>query len=314
MAKTSSCSALIALIVSAICMLSLASSFDKPHAHRGKVVPYEPGDPGVELDAVALQTLKKKLPYQTQIQSGASGRGLCVQDVEAPASIVWEKILDFNNYSNMVPSTLASSNYNVVTNKDGSQLIYTRMKIGFSFVKLEFFVRHVYVPKLNSLTWTLDYDKTSDFDDSVGFWFIIPHPDNKDWARVYYSVGVSMFDWVPGFVMDIMSSKALTDATGWVKRESELEIQNKVSDLQPGITKKKKGIFSIFQRKNRNADEEESRKATIFAAEQAAAEKAARDERNKRARTASIIVIGLVFSNVILSFLVWRGISKSSSS
>ena len=121
-----------------------------------------------------------------------------------------------------------------------------------------------------------------------------------------------MFDWVPGFVMDIMSSKALTDATGWVKRESELEVQKKSLTSEPNNPKKGKGLFSIFQKKKRNSDEE-TRKAAILAAEQAAAEKAAREEREKRARTTSVIVIGLVLSNVILSLLVWRGISGSSS-
>ena len=32
-----------------------------------------------------------------------------------------------------------------------------------------------------------------------------------------------MFPWVPQFVMDFMSKQALTDATGWVKKVSELE-------------------------------------------------------------------------------------------
>ena len=159
------------------------------------------------------------------MESGSSGRALVVQDVHAPTNVVWDRILDYDNYAKMVPNTIESGNYHVEKdNKTGHQTIFTRMKVGFSMIKLQFFVKHEYEPKLNSLTWTLDYSRKSDFDDSCGFWYVIPHPDNpSEWTRVYYSVQVSMFDWVPKFVVNFLSTKALTDATAWVKKFSELE-------------------------------------------------------------------------------------------
>lgn len=57
--------------------------------------------------------------------------------------------------------------------------------------------------------------------------YVVPHPDKVGWSRVFYSVEVNMFDWVPKFVTDFMSSKALTDATGWVKKYSELDSKKK---------------------------------------------------------------------------------------
>lgn len=33
-----------------------------------------------------------------------------------------------------------------------------------------------------------------------------------------------MFDWVPKVVIDILSKKALTEATGWVKKQSEVRL------------------------------------------------------------------------------------------
>ena len=185
------------------------------------------------------------LNNQTQVQSGGSGRGLVVQDINAPPSIVWDRILDYDNYSSMVPKTVESKNYKILTNKNDilqdtssdtspssssflsslSQIIYTRMKVGFPLLKLEFFIKHKYYPSLNSLTWTLDYDKSSDFNDSCGYWYVIPHPHDVRRTRVYYSVEVSMFDWIPKFVADFTSSKALTGATAWVKKFSELEYE-----------------------------------------------------------------------------------------
>jgi hypothetical protein len=170
-----------------------------------------------------------------------------VQDVEAPTNIVWDRILDYNNYAKMVPKTLESQNYKVERHRDGSQTIYTKMKVGFGIIKLTFYVKHEYVPRLHSLTWTLDYTRKSDFDDSCGYWYVVPHPDNPtQHTRVYYSVEVGMFDWVPQFVVNFMSSKALTDATGWVKKFSEAkwkEMQS-TADADASHETKKIGWFS----------------------------------------------------------------------
>jgi len=195
------------------------------HPHQGKVPPFQAGAPNVELDGKAEVILSNGKPFQTQIQSETSGRGLVVQDVKAPTHVVWGKILDYDNYAKMVPKTIQSENYKVEVHGDNSQTIYTRMKVGVPLIKLEFFIKHEYKPELNSLTWTLDYSKKSDFDDSCGYWYVIPHPNNPNWTRVYYSVEVALFDWIPKFAVNFMSSKALTDATSWVKKFSELEQQ-----------------------------------------------------------------------------------------
>eukprot|EP00549_Striatella_unipunctata_P023597 CAMPEP_0118701862 /NCGR_PEP_ID=MMETSP0800-20121206/17519_1 /TAXON_ID=210618 ORGANISM="Striatella unipunctata, Strain CCMP2910" /NCGR_SAMPLE_ID=MMETSP0800 /ASSEMBLY_ACC=CAM_ASM_000638 /LENGTH=317 /DNA_ID=CAMNT_0006602895 /DNA_START=332 /DNA_END=1285 /DNA_ORIENTATION=+ len=208
----------------------MGASFHEPHKHQGKVEPFPPGDPNVPLDDAALKILKEGKPYKTQIRTGVSGRGLCVQDVDASADVIWGRILDYNHYSKMVPSTLDSELYAEETHKPTKQnqflekSIYARLKIGVSFVKLEFYCKHSYHPSLNSLTWTLDYTKKSDLDDSVGYWYVLPLDEGH--SRVFYSVSMSVFDWVPSFVVDILSTKALTDATGWVKKYSELEMLN----------------------------------------------------------------------------------------
>lgn len=240
----------------------------------------------MKLDSKAISILNAGRPYQTQIQSGTGGRGLVVQDVNAPTDIVWGKILDYDNYAKMVPKTVESKNYKVEKIKPAkknhlSQIIYTRMKVGFPMLKLEFFIKHFYYPALNSLTWTLDYSKKSDFNDSCGYWYVIPHPDNKSMTRLYYSVEVSMFDWVPKFVVDFMSTKALTDATAWVKKFSELEFEKMGGTKQVTITDTvqqstknnllfdflQKGTYSSFVKvfetnesgKNRAAAQEEQR-------------------------------------------------------
>jgi hypothetical protein len=227
------------------------------HPHQGKVTPFQPGDPKVKLDGKAISILKQGKPYQTQVQSGSSGRGMVVQDVEAPTSVVWDRILDYNNYSKMVPKTIDSKNYKVEKHRDGSQTIYTRMKIGLGPVRLTFYVKHNFQPKLNSMTWTLDYQRKSDFDDSCGYWYVIPHPDNPEqWTRLYYSVEVSMFDWVPKFVVNFLSTKALTDATAWVKKYSEEEYA-KMGPVQTTKQEKTRWAGGLFLKKKPEPEEEE---------------------------------------------------------
>lgn len=279
-----------------ILYITNASSFTDPHDHTGIVAPFTPGDPKIPLDKKALAVLGTGKPYQTQIQSATGGRGLVVQDVDAPTDIVWGRILDYDNYSKMVPKTIESKNYKVIdvkpTKKDPlSQIIFTRMKVGFPVLKLEFFIKHLYYPDLNSITWTLDYTKKSDFNDSCGFWFIAPHPDDPDRTRLFYSVEVSMFDWVPKFAVDFMSTKALTDATAWVKKFSELEyqkqggkkddVQSMAIDASGSVSEKKRpGKFKFWNRKGaereRQKAEEEAKR--LAEEERLAAEKEAKKQ------------------------------------
>jgi len=238
-----------------------SASFDKPHSHQGKVSPFEPKAPSVKLDSKALATLDNGDMFKTQIMDGSSGRGLVVLDVHGPTDTVWSRILDYNNYAKMVSGCTSSKNYNVIQHKPSksnnylSQTIYTRMKIGLSMVQLEYFIKHSYHPKLNVLTWTLDYTKRSDLDDSVGYWYVIKHPTKgQSWSRVYYSVDVAIPNWLPKFVKDFFSTKALTDATAWVKRESEKVALGSDGDKnKKGEGKQKKGKWR--NKKNTKKDE-----------------------------------------------------------
>ena len=221
------------------------------HPHQGVVTPFASGDPGVKLNGAALSTLRAGKPHKTQIESDSGGRGLVVQDVQAPPDVVWGRILDFNAYPKMVPKTAESQIYKKENLRKGQQRIWVRMKVGFPMLKIQFYINHLYDPAKNSLTWTLDYSKKSDLNDSVGFWYVIPHPDQVGHTRVYYSVEISVFDWMPKFVVDFLSKKALTDATAWVKKFSELEATKLGlgTELSTGTEKpQRKGLGGLVQR------------------------------------------------------------------
>jgi hypothetical protein len=72
------------------------------------------------------------------------------------------------------------------------------------------------------MTWTLDYDKTSDFDDVSGCWYVADHPSGqRNACRVFYACDIKMKGSVPAPILNYISKAALKQATAWVKRESE---------------------------------------------------------------------------------------------
>jgi len=96
------------------------------------------------------------------------------------------------------------------------------------------------------VTWTLDYDKKSDLDDSVGYWYVQENSNVDKLTRVYYSVHVKVPEWLPSFAVDMLKTKALKSATAWVKVEAEneqtkatqrLAMDSKPASSQPTTTK-----------------------------------------------------------------------------
>jgi hypothetical protein len=86
---------------------------------------------------------------------------------------------------------------------------------------VEYYVKHVFNRSGGYLTWTLDYSRQSDLDDSVGYWRVTPLSASPPLSRLEYSVQILLKGWVPGFVADMIADKGLENAVMWVKRESE---------------------------------------------------------------------------------------------
>ena len=95
--------------------------------------------------------------------------------------------------------------------------------ISFSFanVKYENYYDHTYHPSHDSVTWSLDYDKISDFDDVAGHWHLQDHPTKMGYTRVFYACDIKFKNPIPPMIMNFLTKAALKNATGWVKRESE---------------------------------------------------------------------------------------------
>jgi hypothetical protein len=111
----------------------------------------------------------------------------------------------------------------VVTHPNKTMTIKTFLELKAAMMTFGgYFVHTYYPPPLSSLTWTLDYDRTSDFVDSVGYWHVMKL--NGTHSRVFYSVNLMPTNWVPSWVVEILQKQALGQATSWVKFQSERSI------------------------------------------------------------------------------------------
>lgn len=195
---------------------ALAADANSPHPHQGIVTPYKAAPPALAYSSQDLATLGggKVVLKQMQVESG--GRGIAVMNIQALPAAIWAKITDYADYPKMVEKVSACGNYRVAGNE-----LYTRFVLDVMGMDIEYFIHHTWHPEANYLTWTLDYTRKSDLDDSVGYWRVTPLTTDPPLSRLEYSVDIRVSGFVPGFVQDMIAKKGLTDATSWVKRESE---------------------------------------------------------------------------------------------
>lgn len=104
-----------------------------PHGHRGKLQPYLPGPFAVKLTAYEEAKLNAgdAVMKQTMPDDPAeAGGAICIQDVEAPISAVWNQILAMDNYNKKVSKVLECKNYLVQKHADGRVTLKTKQVLG----------------------------------------------------------------------------------------------------------------------------------------------------------------------------------------
>mmetsp|Transcript_31820 Transcript_31820/g.53690 ORF Transcript_31820/g.53690 Transcript_31820/m.53690 type:complete len:290 (-) Transcript_31820:1361-2230(-) len=200
---------------------ALAASKDKPHGHQGVLKPYDGTPLPLKITSSQSSKLDKGDSVQYNERDGKSGMGVVIQDVNASIPITMDRIRDLTNYKNMVPHVKKVEIYHNEKFINGTSKTGAKFDLGLMGIRVSYFLLLTHEPKHNTLTWTLDYSKNSDFDDNCGHWQLQPHPTKKGWTRVLYSTKIKLFNWVPEFIVKFLTSKALTESTDWVKRESE---------------------------------------------------------------------------------------------
>lgn len=200
-----------------------AADWAKPHPHKGVLKPFAADPPPLVLSDKERARLADGKPVFRQVedQGGTSGRGSAVFRVDAPADVVWGVVLDFPSYPKWIDDLKETKVYGKSGPADGTQTIDVYMRAGKMGVSVEYFVRHVFRNDRRVATWTLDYGKESDLDDSVGFWRVTPLPDDPRKSLVEYAVDLRVKGWVPSFIKDVLLDQGLKQATRWVKVQAE---------------------------------------------------------------------------------------------
>lgn len=188
----------------------------EPHPHQGKVTPFGVPPDSFPLQPDELALLAAGKAVRKTLRGDAGGRGLAVMDVDAPPEVVWSVITDYPAYPRMVENVRETQVY-----ERRGEHIKARFVISGGGISIEYFVDHTYRPQSGYMTWTLDYSRKSEMDDSVGFWRVTPHPDKPGQSRIFYSIEIRAGWWVPSFIEDMLAKDGLVKSTSWVKREAE---------------------------------------------------------------------------------------------
>ena len=228
--------------------VAAASDPNLPHYHRGKLSQYEIGPPSIRLSADDEDKLRRGETLQQAMvqEDGIARRLLMVKDIPAPPDVVAGRIIDIDAYPRMVKGCDRTSSYET-SSISGVRTIKTRYDIHALHMKFTYYMVHMWDPAKRCMTFQLDYDRRSDIDDSVGYWFVQPKgPEVRarssilfntlpkpfcvcvaisllQECRVYYSCVTKLRTWVPGPVYKLLTSAALRQATTWVDTESVKE-------------------------------------------------------------------------------------------
>lgn len=200
----------------AVSQPALAADASKPHPHQGVIAKYPQPPTPVALSAAQEATFLSGTPVYTQVEGEQGGRGVAVFLVSAPPETVWSTIRSFSSYPAWIDGVKACEVY-----KQEGDHIFVRFVIGKMGMEIEYFIDHTYPQGADWGTWTLDYSRESDLDDSVGMWRVTPLPDDPGKSRVEYSVDLQVSGWVPGFVREMLVDRGIRDATSWVKTRAE---------------------------------------------------------------------------------------------
>ena len=192
-----------------------AANPNTPHAHTGIATKFT-NPTKATLSASEAATLSSGKAVLKQIQEGNGGRGVAIFDVSATPDQVWKVITSFENYPSYIDELSKVETYA----KKGNDLFvdFTISSWGF---EVQYYIKHDYQPNKGYMTWTLDYSRESDLDDSTGYWLVYPSPLDPSKTRVEYSVDLRIKGWVPGFIQTMLAETGVENATKWVKREAE---------------------------------------------------------------------------------------------
>ena len=222
--------ALIAALV-VLCSAKISTGLIKANSIgnqplQGKIKPITLNGDGWEnnLSKDQLQQLDngKRVLLQKRLRGDSGGRGTAVQDMNAPPATVLKAVTTFDRYAGRLAQCSYSTVYGRSQNRmKGTENIKVHMKLAGGVKTFNCYYDHTVTPKKGTVTWQLDPDKTSDFVDVQGQWYVAKHPTKQGWSRVWYSAEVALPPWLPGPIVVQLCKTSGTKALSFVKKEAE---------------------------------------------------------------------------------------------
>lgn len=181
---------------------------------------------------------------QEQSKMGREGSGYVVLDVKAPPYVVWECLLDFEAYPELIGTVRSMSMFTNThlkssyiaekpvlpgtgreTRHYGNASI-TRARFVLSKFRLAIAAIHKYRPHPEGhyMVFTLDRACTNYvLQDAKGIWYTESNPDGRgeEYTRVWLLCEVQVSPVLPSFIVDYAAKKAMPRATSWLKPEVE---------------------------------------------------------------------------------------------
>jgi hypothetical protein len=155
--------ALFGLLLALVCDPAQAADATRPHPHQGVVRAWSGLPPAVTLSSAQEAALARGEAVKLQSRRDGTGVGVAVQDVAAPPATVWSRITDFRAYPRMVAHVTRCEPYS--RSGDRVKVDFVISAMGSTY---EYYVDHRVHTDQGYVTWTLDYSRESDLDDSVG--------------------------------------------------------------------------------------------------------------------------------------------------
>ncbi len=214
-----------------VSVVSLAEPEPRSHSHphQGILTAYTEAPQGIALSEKDQAKLQDFKPVYKKWKIGKRRRGVAIFRVAASRQAIWSVIRDFTHYPQWINSLKSTEIYHSQTQQDTSHL-YVRFDASHWLLgKTTWYVHHQYpaahlseaeLGQHNWGSWTLDYQHRSDFNDSVGFWQVLPVEGAPERHDVIYSVDLSLKN-APVFIRNGAIKKGLKTATQWVRKQAE---------------------------------------------------------------------------------------------
>ncbi|CAB9528799.1 expressed unknown protein [Seminavis robusta] len=181
---------------------------------------------------------------QEQSKMGREGSGYVVMDVKAPPFIIWECLLDFENYPELIKTVRSMEMFTSNKLKSGyhaekpvpagtnRQIRHygipsvTRAAFCLSKFRLNIAAIHNYRPHPDGhyMVFNLDPECTNMVLQSAkGIWYTESHIDGRgeEYTRVWLLCSLKVSSLLPKFIVDYTAKRAMPRATNWLRPHIE---------------------------------------------------------------------------------------------